>query len=322
MNVLIVTSSFPKGPQDPSGHFVMEDALRRQVAGSKVTVIAPGDPRRPNWQPPNIRVIRLFGGKAFGFPGALPRLRQQPLRIFSALRFTVNACALARALGPFDQVIAHWLMPAAFPVALFAQGSKLAVVHGSDIRMFCKFPSPVRRAVLTLMHRQNFSFRVVSAELGTMLRRVSHLPFEISVEPAPIDLGEGLSRSEARAHLGLPNELTMLLWVGRLVTGKRTEVALEAASLVPGARAFVIGQGPEYQRLEERYPEVTFLGALPRNMTLIWIAAADLLLSTSRTEGAPTTVREARGLDTPVVACDAGDLRAWARHDPDLWVVD
>jgi teichuronic acid biosynthesis glycosyltransferase TuaC len=52
------------------------------------------------------------------------------------------------------------------------------------------------------------------------------------------------------------------------------------------------------------------------------MSAADLLLSASRHEGAPTVVREARALGTPVVATDAGDLRAWAAADAGIWLVD
>jgi glycosyltransferase involved in cell wall biosynthesis len=50
------------------------------------------------------------------------------------------------------------------------------------------------------------------------------------------------------------------------------------------------------------------------------MAAADLLISASRTEGAPLAIREARALGVPVVSCPAGDLASWARHDGGLWL--
>jgi len=46
------------------------------------------------------------------------------------------------------------------------------------------------------------------------------------------------------------------------------------------------------------------------------------VLHTSRTEGAPTVVREARALGVPVVACLAGDLEAWAANDPGIAIAD
>jgi glycosyltransferase involved in cell wall biosynthesis len=46
-----------------------------------------------------------------------------------------------------------------------------------------------------------------------------------------------------------------------------------------------------------------------------------VLLSASRHEGAPTVVREARALGTPVVACAAGSLAALAESDDGIWIV-
>jgi len=112
-----------------------------------------------------------------------------------------------------------------------------------------------------------------------------------------------------------------MLIVGRLIPEKRVEVALRAAELVPHGRIVVIGSGPELESLRAQFPDVDFLGQLPRLEVLLWMRAADVVLSTSRHEGAPTVVREARALGVPVVACEAGDLIEWAQHDPDLWIV-
>ena len=69
------------------------------------------------------------------------------------------------------------------------------------------------------------------------------------------------------------------------------------------------------------FPEATFVGQLPRAVALEWLAAADVLVSASREEGAPTVVREARALDVPVVARASGDLELWSREDPELFVI-
>jgi glycosyltransferase involved in cell wall biosynthesis len=83
----------------------------------------------------------------------------------------------------------------------------------------------------------------------------------------------------------------------------------------------VVGDGPERATLQQRYPNVRFVGHLRRDRALTWIAAADLLLSASRQEGSPTVVREARALGVPVVATRAGDLEAWSRNDSGIVVV-
>jgi glycosyltransferase involved in cell wall biosynthesis len=70
-----------------------------------------------------------------------------------------------------------------------------------------------------------------------------------------------------------------------------------------------------------RFPEARWLGQRPRNETLRWVRAADLLVSASPKEGAPTVIREALALGTKVVALDCGDLKQWAENDRNLVVV-
>jgi len=67
---------------------------------------------------------------------------------------------------------------------------------------------------------------------------------------------------------------------------------------------------------------VRFTGYLARGEALRWIAAADVLVSASAHEGAPSVVREARALGVPVVAVNAGDLAQWAKRDAGLLLVD
>jgi len=72
--------------------------------------------------------------------------------------------------------------------------------------------------------------------------------------------------------------------------------------------------------LRQRFPDVRFTGELPRPQALAWIAAADVVISASKREGAPTALREARALGVPVVACAAGDLPERAARDAGVWI--
>ena len=90
---------------------------------------------------------------------------------------------------------------------------------------------------------------------------------------------------------------------------------------VPELLAIVVGEGPERASLERRFPRARFVGHVPRPRALAYVAAANVLVSASLLEGAPTVVREARALGTEVVCLPAGDLRAWAATDPGLHVV-
>jgi teichuronic acid biosynthesis glycosyltransferase TuaC len=108
--------------------------------------------------------------------------------------------------------------------------------------------------------------------------------------------------------------------VARLVPGKRVGIALDAIAHLPAVDVVVIGGGPLLSALQGQFPNVRFTGELTRSQALEWIAAANVLVSASLLEGAPTVVREARALGVPVVACPAGDLTLWAERDAGLWL--
>ncbi|WP_083866646.1 glycosyltransferase family 4 protein [Natronococcus occultus] len=100
-----------------------------------------------------------------------------------------------------------------------------------------------------------------------------------------------------------------LLFVGRLVEGKRPQDAVAAVERVrethPDATLYVCGEGPLRDALEDRADEgVVFLGHRPyREMPRIY-RSADVLVLPSRTEGVPRTVLEARAAGVRVV-CSA-----------------
>jgi glycosyltransferase involved in cell wall biosynthesis len=129
------------------------------------------------------------------------------------------------------------------------------------------------------------------------------------------------SRESARERLALGPSARIVLIAGRLISGKRPDVALSAADLIPDARVVVLGGGPLEAELSRRYPSAEFLGQVHHPIALLWLAAADVVISASRIEGAPTSVREARAARTPVVSVHAGDLLAWSASDQELWLV-
>ena len=68
-------------------------------------------------------------------------------------------------------------------------------------------------------------------------------------------------------------------------------------------------------------PTARFLGHLPRHEALAFIAAADRLIHTSESEGAPTVIREARSLGIPVLSTPTGDVARWAQTDPGIEIL-
>jgi glycosyltransferase involved in cell wall biosynthesis len=334
--VAVVTSSYPGHADDPSGHFVATDVAHLRHSGRDVVVVSP-DLSRPRlgisssrrthaWAVGGAgeRIAWLPSGDAFGWPGALERLRERPERFLGVLAFVRAARSVLRASGPWDRVIAHFLVPCAWPVldGLTSQARRFeAVIHGSDVRLVRRLPPPLRRRIASTL--APFELRCVSHELRAELEAAlgATLASRARVEPAPLDTIAPRCRAELRSALGIARDARLLVVSGRLVRSKQVDVALRAARLVPNALVVVVGDGPERSRLEHAFPEVHFTGLVGRARALDWLAAADALVVASREEGAPSVVREARALGTPVVALACGDLRAWRAADPGLLVV-
>lgn len=336
---LVLTTSYPRFEGDSAGHFVEAEAWALVRSGHEVTVLcagregAGGTPRRKT--SPALQVKFLGGATLFDHPGAWPRVRKRPWRAlgFFAACFGALGLSLGGLSGTgrsFDRVIAHWLIPCAFPwSSWFAWGAPTfeAVAHGSDVELLLKLPAPFRWTILRSLKKRKTQLRFVSNRMKQDLLHSSP-PHDLQpylqkadVQAAALDLEFTVSRSVARARLGLDPTERWAVFAGRLIEQKRPNTALAAATLIADLRIAVLGDGPLRKRLEEEFPDVRFLGQTPRETALTWLAAADLCLATSLLEGAPTTVREARALGTPVVARECGDCAAWGRDDPELWIV-
>ncbi len=324
--VYVVTTSYPEHPGDAQGHFVAAE-VRRLAQTHDVTVLAPGRDRAPLG---GERVVGFAGGDAFGFPGALARLRERPWRVAGAAQFVASSLRwLERAPTP-AQLIAHFLLPCGVPIAtrgLAKRRTELeVVVHGSDARLLAKLPLG-RSLVGKELVQASARLRFVSSELQNLVlasfaaTERGVLEARSRVEPCVIDLPEAQSRAQAREALGIAREIPVAVIVARLIASKRVHVALEACERVPHLHSIVVGEGPERERLMRRFPRATFVGHVERSVALAYLAAANALVSASLEEGAPTVVREARLLGTPVVCLAAGDVASWAEQDEGIHVV-
>ena len=324
--VYVVTTSYPEHTGDAAGHFVAAE-VRRLSETHDVTVLAPGRGRAALGAE---RVMSLGGGAAFGFPGALARLRRRPYRVLDATQFVTGAMRWLRAAPAPARLIAHFLLPCGVPIATRGLGLRSAelevVVHGSDARLLARLPTG-QAWIAHELARSRTQLRFVSTELSELVlgclpkaERALLQPLS-RVEPCAIELSGALSRAQARELLGIAPAASVAVIVARLIAGKRVEVALEACRRVPQLQPIVVGEGPERARLMRRFPEANFVGQVERPLALAYVAAADALVSASLHEGAPTVVREARALGTPVVCLAAGDVARWAETDPGIRVV-
>ncbi len=302
MRVAIVTTSYPRSEQDPSGHFVRAEARALVRAKHDVVVIAPDGLSQGD----GVDVIGARGFGAFGWPGVASRLRARPHLALGAIHWMSRARDALRHAGPFERVIAHWAVPSAWPVSSVTRGELEVVSHGADVRLLIAMPRALRERIVEDIILRATTWRFVSRALERTL--TSCLPSRLedrvldmsTIEACAFELPDVRARAaELRANLAAP----VMCSVSRLVATKRVDLVIRHAARAKMALV-VIGGGPERARLEllakEQGVDARFMDTLPRNEALAWIAASEAVVFASEAEGCSTVVREAEALGVRV----------------------
>ncbi|NUP10591.1 MAG: glycosyltransferase family 4 protein [Polyangiaceae bacterium] len=272
-------------------------------------------PERP---PGQVQVSWMGGASTFGWPGVVERSRHAPWKLAGAIMPIARA---ARAVTQFDHVVAHWIVPSAWPIALFAHPRSLEVwAHGADVRLLTAMPVFARSVIRRLLEahvRFVFVAQPLLDAVAAVLdeRRARALVAASRIEPAPIDVPPRDTLSDPRDADRRTQPYAV--WVGRATRDKRADLAARAARDA-GVQLVVVGDGPALPASDDL---VRCVGRLPRVEALRWIAHASALVSTSEIEGSPTVVREARALGVPVVSFPAGDVEEAARNDDGIHLV-
>lgn len=106
-----------------------------------------------------------------------------------------------------------------------------------------------------------------------------------------------LFRPREKSVLPLPRPIAM--YVGRVAVEKNIEAFLELS--LPGTKV-VVGDGPEREQLERRYPDVMFVGYQHGEELAAHVAAADVFVFPSRTDTFGLVLLEAMACGVPVAA--------------------
>lgn len=137
-------------------------------------------------------------------------------------------------------------------------------------------------------------------EQGWPPMRSHYIANFVSADPAP---------ALSRAELDTPDEVPLILALGRLHTNKAFDLLLKALVDLPRAFVWIAGEGPLKAELQTQARK---LGVDARLRFLGWrddvaalLAAADIFVCPSRIEPLGNVVIEAWAHDTPVVAAAA-----------------
>lgn len=154
MNILFITSTFPRFKNDGQAPFVLEQALawKSKFAGDRVIVLAPHDDAARTREVIEGVEVRRFkywwptSHQALIYPAILPNIRKKrwPIIQIPALMVCEYLAArrLVREVG-VDFVFAHWVMPQGVVAYLLHQFSGIPYGlknYSSDIRVFSRLP--------------------------------------------------------------------------------------------------------------------------------------------------------------------------------------
>ncbi|MFN4034197.1 MAG: glycosyltransferase, partial [Fimbriimonadales bacterium] len=125
-----------------------------------------------------------------------------------------------------------------------------------------------------------------------------------------------ISKAEARARLGIPDDVWMLLYVGRMAPEKNVGVLLHALPHIvrgcPNARLWLVGPGPALDDLKAQAESlnltewVHFTGPVPREDVSLYLLAADLFVFPSVTESQGLVLDEAQAAGLPCIVANGG----------------
>ena len=129
------------------------------------------------------------------------------------------------------------------------------------------------------------------------------------------------SKEVDRASLATPQDVPLLLGLGRLHANKAFDVLLEALEMLPRHWLWIAGAGPEERSLRARAQE---LGIEKRVRFLGWrrdvaslLASADVLVCPSREEPLGNVIIESWAHEVPVVATASAGPRELISHEKD-----
>jgi len=209
MRVVVLTTSYPRGPEDIAGVFVRDAVEHLRLAGIDVDVVSPA-------------TFRHFG-LAYGH-GIVGNLRRRPWLVLAIPLFLLSfARAARRAARGADLVHAHWL-----PSALSALATRRPFVvqlWGTDVELALRVKWIARLALRRARFVICASEALADAARALGVQDVRIVPNGVSV---PDEVGE-------------PNDPPHVLFVGRLSEEKGI---LELLAATEGIPRVIVGDGP------------------------------------------------------------------------------
>lgn len=168
----------------------------------------------------------------------------------------------------------------------------------------------LRRRDLVIAVAESVKRAVISKE-GIASKRILVIPN--GIDPVPY-FAAAATRDDTRRELGLTHDDVAIIHVARLDPLKDHDTAITAVEKLGNdrVRLLIVGDGPEETRIRHRVNQSPIrekcrLLGYRRDIPRL-LAAADVFLLSSVSEGLPVTILEAMAAALPIVATDVGDV--------------
>ena len=325
LRVLTLATLFPNGERPTFGIFVEAQTQALAARGDvAVQVVAPiGLPPWPLSLHPHYAWLRALPRREArnGLIVHRPRYRVwpkigkagTPRAIAKALLPVLRAL---RAEFPFDVIDAEFFWPdgpAAMHLAHALDVSFSVKARGSDIHVWCARADIAAQIVAA--GQAAGGLIAVSAALKRDMVALGLPEARIRVHHTGVDLArfQPAARAQAKAAFGIDGPL--LISVGALIRRKGQDLAIAALADIPGATLMLAGGGPDRGHFEAKAralglaDRVRFLGVQPHAALPALLAAADVMVLPTVSEGLANVWVESLACGTPVVTSDVGGAR-------------
>jgi glycosyltransferase involved in cell wall biosynthesis len=323
---ILILSPWPSifsmgGGGTPRGRDLIDTLLE---AGYTVDFVAPRAPTG-DWVP-ELAGLRLhrYGPlrvTAQGYSGRVIRWLERTIRITASAVHVVLS-------GDRPQAIYAWsslTVPAAVCCSVLVRRPTIGALFGTflyphlgsrrgrigNFEEIVAFKSPVDRLLIT---NDGTRGDEVARILGVPDSRVRFWMNGIDLEACA-----AARQHDARAELGLPPNVPLVVWSSRLVAWKRVDRLLRSVPDVlaelPDTVFAIAGEGDERPALEELARQlgvdhaVRFLGGLPRDVNLRLIASADVFSALYDYSCVGVALLDALACGAAVVVADTGATR-------------
>ncbi len=218
--------------------------------------------------------------------------------------FYYQSLVLARDSG-IDLIQAEYIPHSSLIPAYFRSRNIPMVLkfHGDDARIF-PFKNRFNLYVTRSMIKRAAHVITASEEIRRILIDIGADPAHITSIHTGVDtvFFSPRNREESRKKLGLSQEKTIFLFVGRLHPWKGINELLEVAHDCPGFQFIFVGPGT----IPTHPKNCLFVGVKPPEELRTWLNAADCLVLPTHTDAVPAVVMEAFSCGIPAITTDVG----------------